>query len=99
MEKDKIICSAIHIQNPDIEMTHSPFNIDKGIVIYGRRHCDCLEIISLLPKYMVKGYGQTQGFITENNYFVNRTRAKYIAVNAGQCEDNGKGILFSEDLY
>lgn len=99
MRNDRILCSAIYIQNENIEMTHSPLNVEKGIVICGRRHCDCLEVISLLPKNIIKGHKQIQGFITKDNYFVNREIAKYIAVNASQCEDDGKSMLFSEDLY
>lgn len=40
-----------------------------------------------------------QGFLTTSGRFVDRKRAKEIAVAAGQVQDGGLRELFSEDLW
>jgi len=104
MKDEKIMCSAIWIgdANRTYSMVHRPKNVDIGIVICGYRHCDCLELASLLysRKQMVD-YGTVQGFLTNNKRFVDRIEARQIAEKQNQllwnCS-NGEE-LYSEDVW
>jgi hypothetical protein len=94
---EKIICAAIHFDDGR-EYPQQPFNIKKGLVIAGLRHCNCFGTMSATR--FSKATPNIQGFITNKNRFVNRKEAFVIAVKADQIitqlqSDN----LFSEDLY
>lgn len=101
----RIICSAIYVDD-EIQHVHQPKNIKTGFVVCGRRHHNCLEIIKLIGK---TNYTTTkiQGFLTENDYFVNRAQAFVIAKIKGQIIPERQlkrkhGLfyeLLSEDLY
>jgi len=92
-----IICSAIYFAN-DNEYPHQPKNIDKGIVISGRRHHNCFATISSLGIDRKDFEDQTQGFLTNTDLFVDRKKGGEIAYKAGQTKEL-KTRLFSEDLY
>lgn len=98
-KQEYILCAAIWCPNiiPKKDL-YLPINIKEGIVICGRRHHDCLSIISYCKLNRTK---HVQGFLTSTNHFVTREEAVAIAFNAGQIENtkfNSK-LLFSEDLY
>jgi hypothetical protein len=95
--KTYIICSAIHFINDTIS-PHQPKNIDKGIVICGRRHHNIYSTLASLGLERLDFTNNIQGFLTNDDKFVNREEAAIIAKDAGQIKD--KVIkLFSEDLY
>jgi len=96
MKKEYIICSAIWVDNGEA-YPHQPKNIHQGIVIYGRRHHNCIAVGSSLG-LLIKGKHTIQGFLTNIDNFVNRELGAKIAFEAGQT-DKELDCLFSEDLY
>ena len=71
-------------------------------IVCGKRHCDCLE---WMFKHQVEYDKQThiQGFLTEDNQFIDRYEAMDIALEEEQLLDpeiyqSGKP-LFSEDVW
>lgn len=102
MKKPYIICAAVWF-NDGVEREHQPINIDKGIVICGRRHHNCIMTMYVLNKKLADDCNEyngkaIQGFLTSDDRFVNRTTALEIAYDAGQvC--SMKDILISDDLY
>ena len=103
--KEKIVCSAIHINNRMPGYAHQPKNIITGFVISGLRHCNCFGSIKALSNYDdFKKCENTQGFITSENRFVDRLEGFIIAKKARQVKrdrsvNKNCKILFSEDLY
>lgn len=100
----KILCAAIWF-NDEKRYEHGCKNITRGFVITGRRHSDCFMTLNILTggnRELLKKEKE-QGFITSDNFFVNRYSAWLIAKEAGQIierPDRFKiGVLFSEDLY
>ena len=114
--KEYILCSAIWykdlkpiIKHPSLELQ----NIEKGVVICGHRHPNCIAIINALTgkRNVTSEVGEyEQGFLTNKNRFVDRKKAAIIAYNAGQVNDRVRWYemtdqdwktrqLFSEDLY
>lgn len=98
-----IICSAIwYIDLPTQEFL--PKNIDKGIVVCGHRHANCINITSNLSKlrsvkFAIDGVGESiQGFLTNTNRFVDREEGAKIAYKARQITHK-KFELYSEDIY
>jgi hypothetical protein len=99
-----IICAAIHY-NDGKQYLHQPRNIDEGFIVAGRRHHNCF-----ITSFILKGEQEvnecvvkdkwkiTQGFLTSDDRFVDRTEGGIIAFNAMQTRDL-KSLLFSEDLY
>lgn len=109
MEKDVeyILCAAIWYKEipvlkeiPEI----LPKNIDKGIVVTGHRHGQCIWLVACLTgrrtvKTGADSVGETiQGFLTNTNRFVDRIEAAAIALKSGQIKKE-TSMLFSEDLY
>ena len=106
-EEEYIICSAIWYKELTLvkEITGLlPVNCDKGIVITGHRHGQCIWTVGALTGYRTvtnakDGVGEhIQGFLTNKNRFVDRKEGAKIAFDAGQTKDL-KTLLFSEDLY
>jgi hypothetical protein len=104
-KKEYILCAAIHFDD-SIKHEHQPKNIKTGFVICGRRHHNCIAILRVMNKRVadfVKTNGKRmykQGFITNMDRFVDRTKAFEIASKAAQIKDYGSTpTLFSEDLY
>lgn len=107
MQKDKqyILCSAIHFDDGK-EYVHQPKNIKSGFVLCGRRHHNIFAQLLALgveekdytpPQCHVK-----QGFLTNDDLFVTRKEAYYIAVNSGQLltpETPDNPTIQSEDLW
>ena len=105
---ERISCAAIwYMELPTSYF--KPINIDKGVVICGHRHGDCISIIVATMKlrtvtYADDGVGQhKQGFLTNMNRFVDRKEAMKIALDNGQTKEenlnNPRVGLFSEDIY
>lgn len=87
-----IICAAIRLEN------------DK--IYYGHRHNHCIQAANDaltwgMSRKTIMSLKKEQGFITNENKFVNREEAWNIAEAANQIiEVSGvKGTLYSEDLY
>jgi hypothetical protein len=86
-----------------------PKNVDKGIVVCGHRHGQCIDIMKSLGTlrtvtFAEDGVGEhEQGFLTNTNRFVNRIEALEIAIAANQIKPDevvNKHVgLFSENLY
>jgi len=94
----RILCAAIWY-NDNEEHQHQPFNIKIGFVVAGRGHHNCLTTIYIIdPKFKDKKYRGVQGFITNDNLFVEREEAAIIAFDSGQINKQ-KSKLFSEDLF
>ena len=78
-----------------------PNNIDKGIVVSGINHAQCLSTANALTgkKMFRLGYSE-QGFLTSHNRFVDRKEALKIALENEQVlyKHGSQNILFSEDL-
>jgi len=95
-EKEYILCSAININ---------------GIIISGRRHNDCYDILSKIELYcesrkIHKPNRTEQGFLTSKGNFVYRKEAWNIAKNNNQIkyglvasENGDESELTSENLF
>lgn len=99
---EKILCAAIWIANPRV-YSHQPKNIESGIVICGRRHCNCYTIISqtepnLRKEALEAKYPIVEGFLTVGNMFVDRKIGAEIALRAGQIPEPVNQLI-SEMLY
>lgn len=113
MEKEYIICSAVHFKLEDI-FEHQPKNIASGFVVCGRRHHNCYNVLANIGKALEleervriiisKGeIRECQGFLTNTDRFVDRKEGAVIAHNANQLlrpdfYEEGY-VLTSEDLY
>ena len=99
-----IIASAIWYQDINTEDSlnlANPYNINKGIVIVGRRHHNCLHTFNIITKLRSvesKVGKMVQGFLTNNNLFVDREEAAKIAFESGQTAIRMKA-LFSEHIF
>lgn len=96
-----LICAAIKVER------------EKGepIIICGLRHSDCLETLyqlnTELSKWARRNNKITYGFITNENYFLDRHAAFEHAISCGQLSSttydikikNHEFTLYSEDLY
>jgi len=95
--KQYIICAAILFLDNEKHI-HQPFNIKKGLVITGRRHHNIFNTLAALNVNRLNLGKPIQGFITNDNYFVNRKKAAEIAYNSNQIYNKVKYLL-SEDIY
>jgi hypothetical protein len=108
MKPEYITCAAIWYKDLPTQ-THTPKNIDKGIVVCGHRHSNCIDIMKSLGQlrtvqFAPDGVGESiQGFMTSYNRFVDREEGMEIAKTTGQVDEtkisNSKTELFSEDIY
>ena len=82
----------------------------KGIIVAGRRHSDCYEVIeNLYKRFTTDGIPITdlpkrehQGFLTSHNRYVDRVEAWKIAKANDQIvydKDSSDEFLISENLY
>jgi hypothetical protein len=111
-KKELILCAAIWY-NDGKARPHLPKNIESGVVACGYRHPNCFVTLSVLYKEEDKSGELTeeamrtsvlrnskQGFLTNENRFVERREALKIAVLSGQIKEAKYGDqLYSEDLY
>lgn len=99
-----ITCAAIWYK--DVEGTHGmrPVNLEKGIVVCGRRHGDVIQTVSTLAHLRTVQFGERaigdheEGFLTSRNRFLDRKEAGELAFKIGQVKHT-TDCLFSEDLY
>lgn len=107
MSKEYILISAIWCKEIPLQkdIPHVlPKNCDRGIVVLGHRHGQCIWTIGCLTGLRCvtnapDGVGENiQGFLTNTNRFVDRKEGAKIAFEAGQTKEN-KITLYSEDLY
>ena len=96
MNNEYILCAAIWYKF-DEEFSHQPKNVDSGLVIAGWRHHSVIGTAAGLDIITSKT-PHVQGFLTNQNRFVDRNEASTIAFNAGQIKKD-IGTLTSEELY
>ena len=106
---EKILCAAIWYKdfpllNEEVLKIRgfSPYNIDKGIVLSGWRHPNCLyQMVAILNKSDYEIGENIQGFLTNKNRFVDREEGAKIALSSKQIEklNFSSNLLYSEDLY
>jgi hypothetical protein len=104
-----IICSAIwykelELKNPELLQIrgNAPYNINKGIVICGWRHHNCLyNMAAITGKKQYEAGEHTDGFLTNKNRFVDREEAAKIALATNQIKELkfSSTKLYSEDIY
>lgn len=104
---EKVLCAAIWYKELPTQ-NFLPKNIDKGIVVLGLRHANCIDIVKSLSglrtvRFSPDSVGENiQGFMTNTNRFVDREEAFNIAEDNWQLNDRERGnsrTLYSEDLY
>ncbi len=85
---------------------YRPVNIQTGLVVEGHRHADIIRtMVNLLGKRTCSvgedcAGESEQGFVTNQNRFVDRIEGMQIARAAGQLiSDTTFAELYSEDLY
>ena len=107
MEKEYILCAAIWYKEIPLQKVIAgvlPKNCDRGLVVLGHRHGQCMWTMgSLTGRRSVTnaedGVGEyEQGFLTNTNRFVGREEAAQIAFDSGQIKQHTI-TLYSEDLY
>lgn len=99
-----IICAAIWYKEIPLKKQIDgvlPKNCDRGLVVTGHRHGQCMWTMSSLTglRSVTTEVGEyVQGFLTSRNRFVDREEGAILAFDAGQIPEE-KETLFSEDLY
>jgi len=106
--REYILCAAIYYAD-EKKYEHQPKNIEKGFVVAGRRHHNCIATFGIINREKLMDYKQFrhhEGFLTNLDRFVSRQEAYEIAVAAGQAprKEDPKWLksipqLFSEDLW
>lgn len=71
---------------------------DYPMIITGLRHADCYEKLHDM-KIDYERESVEEGFFSENNQFLDRIKAKKLALHWGQVEDDGYAALYSEDIW
>lgn len=86
-----IICSAIKFYQKDDE--------EYPVIMTAKRHADVFEkMFNLGIKYHKDS--AIQGFLTDDNHFLDRYEAKHEARRCGQLVvDTGDRALYSEDIW
>jgi len=109
--REFILCAAIWYKDIPIKKEIPqvlPKNCDKGLVVLGHRHGQCMWTMSSLTGLRSCEIGEDcagdheQGFLTSTNRFVGREEALEIAIRENQVKDLKEirgNRLFSEDLY
>jgi hypothetical protein len=106
-KKEYILCAAIWYKDIPLRKVIDgvlPKNCDRGLVVLGHRHGQCMWTMGSLTGLRSvtnaeDGVGEyEQGFLTNTNRFVDRKEGGQIAFDAGQTKDL-RTTLFSEDLY
>lgn len=99
-----ILCAAIWYKEIPLKKVIEgvlPINCDRGLVVTGHRHGQCMWTMGSLTglrSVVVEVGDYEQGFLTNLNRFVDRQEGATIAKAAGQC-DHKVNTLYSEDLY
>ena len=95
-----LLCSAIWFDDGIDTYVHQPKNIKTGYVVCGRRHHNCFTTVAMLRGIISKRNtkDEVQGFLTNENRFVDRYEAAKIALASGQIKEPIEK-LFSEDVW
>ena len=108
---ERIVCAAIWYKEISLKKEIPqilPKNCNKGIVVAGLRHGQCIWTVACLTglrtvTHAEDGTGKFyEGFLTTHNRFVGRKEALKIALKQNQVIDlaNIRGDeLYSKDLY
>lgn len=108
--KEYILCAANRYDDGQTHV-HQPINVNRGFVICGRRHHNCITVFAQIVGFPYSSEAhiirqtEVQGFLTNTNRFVTRKEAYKIAFEADQIVGPNKGYpensigLTSEDLY
>jgi hypothetical protein len=102
--EEYILCAAIWYKEIPLKRVINdvlPINCDKGLVVTGHRHGQCMWTMGSLTglRSTESEVGEyKQGFLTNKNRFVDRFEGAKIAKLAGQCSLM-INTLYSEDLY
>jgi hypothetical protein len=89
--KEYILCASIWYKELETDfIKQKPSNIEKGVVISGWRHGNCV-----VTDYKYTKDNHIFGFLTSKNRFVDRHEAMRIAVDSGQVSE--KKLLFNND--
>ena len=98
-----LLCSAIWYKDlPTMRLL--PKNCEKGIVLCGWRHGNIIAQMKATMGLRTVVHGENsageyeQGFLTNDNRFVERAEAAEIAFKSGQIKVE-KTYLFSEDVW
>jgi hypothetical protein len=98
-----LLCSAIWYKDlPTMRLL--PKNCNKGIVLCGWRHANIIAQMEATMglRTVINGKNSVgeyeQGFLTNDNRFVDRAEAAEIAFKSGQIKIE-KTYLFSEDVW
>jgi hypothetical protein len=101
--REYILCAAIWYKDFP-KGSWQPTNLDRGLVVCGRRHGNCIDVVFLLTGKRTVQFGKdstgenVQGFITNRNRFLTRSEAsKLFKENGGEPQYGDD--LYSEDLY
>ena len=107
--EERILCAAIWYKDfpllkPEVLQLRgfAPYNIDRGIVLCGWRHCNCLyQMVAILNKASFEIGENEEGFLTNKNRFVDREEGAKIALACKQIDklNYSSHTLYSEDLY
>lgn len=103
-KKEYIICSA-NWYDDGVAHVHCPKNISTGFITCGLRHHNCINTFAQIVGFPYSKKSQklqnteVQGFLTNENNFVNRKQAYKIAKRANQIGFLDVDELHSEDLY
>lgn len=103
-KKEYIICAAIYYDDGK-HHPHQPKGVLTGVVVCGRRHHNCIGILSMIWESLDYKGNTIQGFLTNKDRFVNRSVAYTIARDADQLllgdyqKNDEKYCLTSEDIY
>jgi hypothetical protein len=110
-QQEYILCAAVWYKElpmvrPEVldNRGFRPYNVDKGVVISGWRHGNCIyQMVAItgLRSIPAEAGEEEQGFLTNKNRFVDRQEGWAIAYAAGQIDQSRgeTGTLYSEDLY
>lgn len=103
---ETILCSAIWYKDMK-RPSYNPINITEGGVLCGHRHTHVISQMYALTGKRTVTFGEdsvgehVQGFLTNQNRFVDRIEAAQIALEAKQISElkYSQTMLYSEDLY
>ena len=99
--KPYILCAAVWYFDNKSTYDNQPLNIKYGIVICGRRHSNCYEILKIINSNFSE-FDIVAGFISSNNLFLNREEAAQMGWDANQLLNHiteCPNYLISEMLY
>ncbi len=97
---EKIVCAGVWFQDDKV-YANQYSNIEKGVVVAGLGHHNCMAILSYMFPNGDYLNNTVSGFLTSHRRFVNREDGWNIAEAHGQIlhAHGESGVLYSEDLF